>query len=75
MGRISKADCFLIMSLWKEKKWGAKRLITEFSGKRRPKTSITHLLQKTDNYGTIKRKSGKHNNDVIVTSQSITVNK
>ena len=35
-----------------EKKWGAKRLIKEFPGKRRPKTSITHLLQKTDNYGT-----------------------
>ena len=27
MVRISKADRFLIMSLWKEKKWGAKRLI------------------------------------------------
>jgi len=51
------------------------REITEFSGKRRPKTSITRLLQKTDNYGTIEKKSGKHNNDVIVTSQSITVNK
>jgi len=55
------------MGLWKEKKWGAKRLIKEFPGKRRPKTSITRLLQKIDNYGTIKRKSGKHNNDVIVT--------
>jgi len=75
MGQISKADCFLIMGLWKEKKWGAKRLITEFSGKQWPKTSITRLLQKTDNYGTIERKSGKHNDDVIVTSQSITVNK
>ena len=30
---------------------------------------------KIDNYGTIERKSGKHNNDVIVTSQSISVNK
>ena len=39
------------------------------------KTSITSLLQKTDNYGTIERKSGKHNNDIIVTSQSIAVNK
>jgi len=55
------------MGLWKEKKWGAKRLIKEFPGKRWPKTSITRLLQKIDNYGTIKRKSGKHNNDVIVT--------
>jgi len=27
MGRISKANHFLIMGLWKEKKWGAKRLI------------------------------------------------
>jgi len=54
---------------------GAKRLITEFSGKRWPKTSITRMLQKTNNYGTIERKSGKHNNDVIVTSQSIAVNK
>ena len=68
MGQISKANCFLIMSLWKEKKWGAKRSIKEFPGKRRPKTSITRLLQKIDNYGTIERKSGKHNNDVIVTS-------
>ena len=46
MGRISKADRFMIMGLWKEKKWGAKRLITKFSGKRWPKTSITCLLQK-----------------------------
>jgi len=30
---------------------------------------------KIDNYGTIKRKLGKHNNDVIVTSRSIAVNK
>ena len=75
MGRISKVDCFLIMGLWKEIKWGAKRLIPEFSGKRWLKTSITHLLQKTDNYGTIERKLGKHNNDVIVTSQSIAGNK
>ena len=37
--------------------------------------NITRLLQKIDNYGTIERKSGKHNNDVIVTSQSIAVNK
>ena len=74
MGQISKTDCFLIMGLWKEKKWRAKRLIKEFPGKRWPKTSITCLLQKIDNYGTIERKSGKHNNDVIVTSQSIAVN-
>ena len=67
MGQISKANHFLIMGLWKEKKWGAKRLIKEFPGKQRPKTSITRLLQKIDNYGTIKRKSGKHNNDVFVT--------
>jgi len=40
MGRISKANRFLIMGLWKEKKWGAKRLVKEFPGKRRPKTSI-----------------------------------
>ena len=51
-----------------EKKWGAKRLIKEFPGKRWLKTSITRLFQKIDNYGTIERKSGKHNNDVIVTS-------
>jgi len=77
MGRISKANRFLIMGLWKEKKWGAKRLMKEFPGKRRPKTSIrpTYLLQKIDNYGTIERKSGKHNNDIIVTSRSIAVNK
>ena len=75
MGGICKADCFLIMGLWKQKKWGATRLITEFSGKQWPKTSITRLLQKVDNYGTIERQSGKHNNDVIVTSQSIIVNK
>ena len=67
MGRISKANRFLIMGLRKERKWGAKRLIKEFPGKRRPKTSITRLLQKIDNYGTVERKSGKHNNDVIVT--------
>jgi len=53
------------MSLWKEKKWGAKRLIKEFPG----------LLQKIDKYGTIERKLGKHNHDLIVTSQSIAVNK
>jgi len=75
MGRIGKTNRFLIMGLWKEKKWGAKRLIKEFPGKRRPKTSITRLLQKVDNYGTIERKSGKHNNDVIVISRSIAVNK
>ena len=75
MGRISNANRFLIMGLWTEKKWGAKRSIKEFPGKRRSKTSITHLLQKIDNYGTIERKSGKHNNDVIVTSRSIAVNK
>ena len=75
MGRISKANRFLIMGLWKERKWGAKRLIKEFPGKQRPKTSITRLLQKIDNYGTIERKSGKHNSDVIVTSRSIAVNK
>jgi len=63
------------MGLWKEKKWGAKRLIKEFPGKRRPKTSITRLLQKIDNYRTIERKLGKHNNDLIVTSRSIAVNK
>jgi len=63
------------MGLWKEKKFCAKRLIKEFPGKRRPKTSITRLLQKIDNYATIERKSGKHNNDVIVTSQSSSVNK
>ena len=61
------------MGLWK-KKWGAKRLMKEFPGKRRPKTSITRLLQKIDNYGTIERKSGEHNNGVIVTSRSIAVN-
>ena len=54
MGRISKADCFLIMGLRKDKKWGAKRLRKEFPGKRWPKTST----QKTDNHGTIERKSG-----------------
>ena len=75
MGRISKDNHFLIMGLWKEKKFGAKRLIKDFPGKRRPKTSITRLLQKNDNYATIERKSGKHNNDVIATSQSIYVNK
>jgi len=75
MGRISKDNRFLIMVLWKEKKFGAKRLIKEFPGKRWPKISITCLLQKIDNYATIERKSGKHNNDVIVTSQSISVNK
>jgi len=63
------------MGLWTEKKWGAKRSIKEFPGKQRPKTSITRLLQKIDNYGTVERKSGKHNNDVIVTSRSIAVNK
>jgi len=63
------------MGLWKDKKWSAKRLIKEFPGKRWPKTSITRLLQKIDNYGTIKRKWSKHNNDVIVTSRSIAVNK
>jgi len=73
MGRISKADRFLIMSLWKGKKWGAKRLIKEFPGKPWPKTNTTRLLQKIGNYGTIKRKSGKHINDVIVTSQTIAV--
>jgi len=46
MGQISKASRFLIMGLWKEKKWGAKHLIKEFHGKRRPKTSIARLLQK-----------------------------
>ena len=75
MGRISKDNRFLIMGLWKEKKFGAKRLIKEFCGKQWPKTSITRLFKKIDNYATIKRKSGKHNNDVIVTSQSISVNK
>jgi len=65
------------MGLWKEKKWGAKRLIKEFPGKQRPKTStcITCLLQKIDNYGIIERKSGKHKNDVMVTPRSIAVNK
>jgi len=63
------------MGLWKETKWAAKCLIKEFPGKRQPKTSITRLLQKIDNYGTIERKSGKHNNDVIVTSRIIAVNK
>ena len=63
MGRISKANCFLRMGLWTEKKWGAKSSIKEFPGKRRPKTSITHLLKKIDNYGTIERKLDKHNND------------
>ena len=75
MGRIRKANRLLIMGLRKEKKWGAKRLIKEFLGKQWPKTNITRLLQKIDNYGTIKRKSSKHNNDVIVTSRSIAVNK
>jgi len=75
MDRISKAKRFLIMGLWKEKKWGAKSLINEFPGKRWPETNITRLLQKIDNYGTIERKSGKHNNNVIVTSRSIAVNK
>jgi len=75
MGRISKANHFLIMGLWKEKKWDAKRLIKEFPEKQWLKTSITRLLQKIDNYGTIERKSGKHNKDVIVTSRSVAVNK
>jgi len=75
MDQISKANRFLVMGLWKEKKWGAKRLIKEFPGKRRPKTSITRMLQKIDNYGTIERKSGKHENIVIVTSRSMAVNK
>jgi len=35
----------------------------------------SRLLQKIDNSGTIERKSDKHNNDVIVTSRSIAVNK
>ena len=63
------------MGLQKEKKWGAKCLIKEFPRKRWPKTSITRLLQKIDKNGTIERKSGKHNNGVIVTSRSIAVNK
>jgi len=45
MGRLSKANRFLIMGLWKEKKWDAKRLIKEFPEQRRPETSITRLLQ------------------------------
>ena len=63
------------MGLWTEKKWGAKRSIKEFPRKRWPKTSITRVLEKIDNYGTIERKSGKHNNDVIVASRIIAVNK
>jgi len=58
MGQISKADRFLIMGLRKEKKWDAKCLIKEFHGKRWPKTSITRLFQKIDDYRTIERKSG-----------------
>jgi len=51
MGRISKANRFLIMGLWKERKWGAKRLIKEFPGKQQPKTSITRLLKKLTTMG------------------------
>jgi len=41
MGRISKANHLLITGIWKEKKWGAKRLLKELPVKRRLKTSIT----------------------------------
>ena len=75
MGRISKADHFLIMSLWKQKKWGAKRLIKEFLGKALAEDKYYSSASKIDNYATIERKSGKHINDVIVTSQTIAVNK
>ena len=46
-----------------------------WKAKAEDKYGITRLLKKIDNYATIERKSGKHNNDVIVTSQSISVNK
>jgi len=63
MGRISKANHFSIMGLWKEKKWGAKRLINEFPGKRRPKTSITCLLQKLT---TMEQSKGSRANTIMM---------
>jgi len=45
MGQISKADRFLIIDLWKEKKWDAKRLIkVSCKAMGEDKTSITRLL-------------------------------
>ena len=58
MGQITKDDCCLIMGLRTEKKWGAKRLISEFPNKRWSQSSLTCLLRKIDNYGTTERKSG-----------------
>jgi len=58
MGRITKDDRCLIMGLRTEKKWAAKRLISEFLNKRWSQSSLTRLLRKIDNYGTTKRKSG-----------------
>jgi len=46
------------MGLRTEKKWGAKRLIKQFQNKRWSLRSVNRLLNKIDNFGTTKRKSG-----------------
>ena len=71
MGRITKDDQCLIMGLRTEKKWGAKRLISEFPNKRWSQSSLTLLLRKIDNYGTTERKSGSGRRRSVRTAVNI----
>jgi len=64
MGQITKDNRCLIIGLRTEKKWGAKRLISEFPNKRWSQSSLTRLLRKIDNYGDDRQEIGQWPSEV-----------
>ena len=58
MGRITKEDRIFIKVLRQEKQWGARRIMKEFPQKMWTVASLSRLLRRIDNFGTVERKQG-----------------
>ena len=74
MGRISKALLF-DNGFMERQEIGCQMFNKRVSWQAMAKDKYYSSASKIDNYGTIERKSGKHNNDVIMISRIIAVNK
>ena len=57
--------------MWKEKGYGAKRLIREFSGKLWTLSGLSYLLKKIDAYGTIERRPGSGRKRTVGTTENV----
>jgi hypothetical protein len=58
MGKLSQEDLIVIKNLRTEKRWGAKKMISEFPNKQWKRSTLTDLLKKIDNTGSASRIAG-----------------